>query len=161
MANASSHNMWNSNSFKIYVWKKYISTIDKSSKSQKSDILLQAIDKFLTQVLQPPLLFQRGTGYEPEFRVSPNNNSSNNNRLEKTDNNIRMLERVIWMEVGNARIAYKSASIKVAEQERNLNLAQRIYDTTQIKYREGVGSSLEITQAEQALFQSQQNLQKQ
>ena len=50
---------------------------DKSSKSQKSDILLQAIDKFLTQVLQPPLLFQRGTGYEPEFRVSPNNNSSN------------------------------------------------------------------------------------
>ena len=60
---------------------------DKSSKSQKSDILLQAIDKFLTQVLQPPLLFQRGTGYEPEFRVSPNNNSSNNNRLEKTDNN--------------------------------------------------------------------------
>jgi len=68
------------------------------------------------------------------------------------------LERVIWMEVGNARIAYKNANVRVEEQLKNIALAQRIYDTTQIKYKEGVGSSLEITQAEQALFQSQQNV---
>ena len=78
--------------------------------------------------------------------------------LEKTNNEIRMLERVIWMEVGNARIAYKNALQRVADQQKNLNLAQKIYDTTQIKYREGVGSSLEISTAEQALFQSQQNV---
>lgn len=78
--------------------------------------------------------------------------------FEKTSNDIKALERVIWMEVGNARIAHQSAKIRVASQEKNLALAQRIYDTTQIKYREGIGSSLEITSAEQSLFQSQQNL---
>ena len=78
--------------------------------------------------------------------------------LARTENQMRSLERVIWLEVGNARIAYKNARVNVAEQEKNLALAQRIYDTTQIKYKEGVGSSLEITQAEQALFQSQQNI---
>jgi len=36
-------------------------------------------------------------------------------------------------------------------------LAQKIFDTTQIKYRSGVGSSIEVTQAEQALYQTQQN----
>jgi len=78
--------------------------------------------------------------------------------LEKSNNQMRSLERVIWMEVGNARIAYKNAGQRVNDQQKNLALAQRIYDTTQIKYKEGVGSSLEITQAEQALFQSQQNV---
>jgi len=78
--------------------------------------------------------------------------------LEKTNNQIASLERVIWMEVGNARIAYQSAQERVASQEKNLGLAERIYETTQIKYREGIGSSLEITSAEQSLFQSQQNL---
>jgi len=78
--------------------------------------------------------------------------------LEKSNNQMRSLERVIWMEIGNARIAYKNAVQRVQDQQKNLALAQRIYDTTQIKYKEGVGSSLEITQAEQALFQSQQNV---
>lgn len=78
--------------------------------------------------------------------------------LEKTKNQVRSLERLIWMEIGNARIGYKNALQRVADQERNLKLAQKIYDTTQIKYREGVGSSLEITTAEQSLFQSQQNV---
>jgi len=78
--------------------------------------------------------------------------------LEKSNNQIKSLERVIWMEIGNARIAYRNAVQRVSDQQRNLDLAQRIYDTTQIKYKEGVGSSLEITQAEQALFQSQQNV---
>lgn len=78
--------------------------------------------------------------------------------LEKSNNQIRSLERVIWMEVGNARISYNNAVQRVTDQQKNLDLAQRIYDTTQIKYKEGVGSSLEITQAEQALFQSQQNV---
>ena len=67
------------------------------------------------------------------------------------------LERAISLEVGNARTNYLNAKQRVASQEKNLQLAERIYDTTQIKYREGVGSSLEITQAEQSLYTSQQN----
>jgi len=78
--------------------------------------------------------------------------------VEKAQNDLRQLERVINMEVGNARIAYQNAKRKVENQIKNVELAQRIYNTTQIKYKEGVGSSLEITTAEQELFRTQQNL---
>jgi len=67
------------------------------------------------------------------------------------------LERVITLEVQNARTQYYSAKERVNSQQKNLELAERIYETTQVKYKEGVGSSLEVTQAEQALYQTQQN----
>ena len=67
------------------------------------------------------------------------------------------LARMIDSEVANARLEYKSATNKLEGQEKNLALAERIYETTKIKYKEGVGSSLEITQAEQSLFDSQRN----
>jgi len=70
---------------------------------------------------------------------------------------ITLLEQSIQLEVANARGEYLTALERTRSQEKNVALAQRIYDTTQIKYRSGVGSSIEVTQAEQALYQSQQN----
>ncbi len=67
------------------------------------------------------------------------------------------LERAITLEVQNARTNYTSAIERWENQKKNVELAERIYETTQIKYREGVGSSIEITQAEQSLFDSQSN----
>ena len=67
------------------------------------------------------------------------------------------LEQLITLEVTNARESYQNAARRIAFQERNLELANRIYETAQIKYREGVGSSIEVQQAEQSLYQTQQN----
>jgi outer membrane protein TolC len=67
------------------------------------------------------------------------------------------LMNAIKLEVTNARTNYLNATERLEAQKRNLSLAQRIYDTTQIKYREGVGSSLEVTQAEQSLYTTQSN----
>lgn len=67
------------------------------------------------------------------------------------------LIRSIDLEVATARKAYTTAQKSLEAQNRNLDLAQRIYDTTQIKYREGVGSSLEVNQAEQSLYSAQAN----
>jgi outer membrane protein TolC len=67
------------------------------------------------------------------------------------------LSRLIDMEINNARIQYHNAKKRLDNRKRNLELAERIYNTTQIKYKEGVGSSLEINQAEQSLFDSQRN----
>lgn len=67
------------------------------------------------------------------------------------------LANSIDLEVANARIDYKSALDREQSQRRNMDLAERIYSTTQIKYKEGVGSSLEISQAEQSLFAAQRN----
>ncbi len=80
-------------------------------------------------------------------------------RLQKelTLNQKQDLEKAIWTEVHNARLAYLNARKSLDAQKKNLELAERIYATTQIKYREGVGSSLEMTQAEQSLYTSQSN----
>jgi len=76
---------------------------------------------------------------------------------EKVVNQRQDLRRSIRMEVHNARIQYLNARRSLDGQSENLNLARRIYETTQIKYREGVGSSLEVNQAEQSLYQTQSN----
>ncbi len=61
------------------------------------------------------------------------------------------------MEVNNARIQYSNARRSVQSRQRSMDLAERIYETTQFKYREGIGSSLEVTQAESELYSSQAN----
>jgi outer membrane protein len=76
---------------------------------------------------------------------------------EKVINQRQDLQRSIRMEVHNARIEYLNARRSLDGQSKNLDLARRIYETTQIKYREGVGSSLEVNQAEQSLYQTQSN----
>ncbi|MEL6863807.1 MAG: TolC family protein [Bacteroidota bacterium] len=77
--------------------------------------------------------------------------------LSIAQNQKKSLERLITLEVQNARASYQNAKKRVEFQNKNVALAERIYNTTQIKYKEGVGSSLEVTQAEQALYQTQQN----
>jgi outer membrane protein TolC len=67
------------------------------------------------------------------------------------------VKRGIDLEVSNARKAYQNAQDRLADRERNLMLAQRIYDTTKIKYSEGVGSSLEVSQAEIDFYAAQTN----
>ncbi|MCB0593877.1 MAG: TolC family protein [Lewinellaceae bacterium] len=77
--------------------------------------------------------------------------------LELARNQKEDLGRAITLEVKNARTNYLNASQRLQSQQKNLALAGRIYETTQVKYREGVGSSLEVTQAEQSLYASQSN----
>lgn len=59
------------------------------------------------------------------------------------------------LEIENARNRYKNALQKVEDQERNLTLAQKINDTSLTKFRAGVGSSFEVTQAQAAYYQVQ------
>jgi outer membrane protein TolC len=61
----------------------------------------------------------------------------------------------IHLEVENARIKYVSAVEQVTNAQESLEMAKRIYQTATIKYKGGVGSSLEINQAEGGLFAEQ------
>ena len=64
-------------------------------------------------------------------------------------------ERAIEMQVANARLQYINAKSTLESKEQSLALAEKIYEKTQIKFKEGVGSSVELTQAETALFNEQ------
>jgi len=77
--------------------------------------------------------------------------------LEKANLRREEFESNMTMEVRNARIEYINSRDAVESRIRSMNLAQEIYDTTQIKYREGVGSSVELTQAESELYNAQTN----
>jgi len=80
-------------------------------------------------------------------------------RLQKEQVEVRErdLYRAIHLEIGVARNNYNTAFETLERERENLDLAERIFETTQIKYREGVGSSVEVTQAEQSLYTAQQN----
>ena len=78
--------------------------------------------------------------------------------IQTIDAQKQMLENAIALELETARKQYVNAQERVSNQQKSLDLAQRIYDTTQTKYKAGIGSSFEVTQAEQGLYTAQQNL---
>jgi len=77
--------------------------------------------------------------------------------LEKAKLQLDNLERGISLEAKNAKVEYKNALERLTVQNHILELAEGIYDSSIIKYREGVGSSVEVNQSEQALYDVQRN----
>ncbi len=66
-----------------------------------------------------------------------------------------MLKNGFEMEVEQYKTEMISNMEALSSQTENLALAERIYETALIKYREGIGSSLEVNSAESALYQTQ------
>ncbi len=78
--------------------------------------------------------------------------------LQMAENDLTSLKSAIELQVNNARLAYNNAIKTLNTRQANLALAERIYNTSKIKYKEGVGSSVELTQAEQSLYRAQANV---
>lgn len=77
--------------------------------------------------------------------------------LQKIENGFKSLERGIDMEIKQATIAYQNSQEALEAQERNMSLAQNIAKVTKIKYEQGLGSNLEVIDAESALKEAQIN----
>ncbi len=76
-------------------------------------------------------------------------------RIEKTDLERSEFERGMVLQVQNARINFANAKRSLQDKNNALELNQKIYDKTMIKFNEGVGSSVEVSQAEASLYQAQ------
>jgi len=76
---------------------------------------------------------------------------------EISKNQREQLKQLIDTEVVTARMQYTGTLERLENQKKNLALAEKIHTTTQIKYKEGVGTSLELNQAERDLFETQRN----
>ena len=77
--------------------------------------------------------------------------------LEKIDNNVDQFESMIQMEVVDASLTLSNALERLDVQRENKELAARIYNISQIKYEEGVGSNLEVVDADNGLKEAQTN----
>lgn len=75
--------------------------------------------------------------------------------VEKIEVAKKQVEQQLTIEAANSKSQYTFALSQHNTTEGNLELAQRIYDKTKIKYEEGISSSLELTQANNQLLQSQ------
>ena len=78
-------------------------------------------------------------------------------KIDKAEVDLKSFENAASMEWKNAQNTYKLQLQQAALQKENMDLAQDIYDKTQIKFQEGVGSTLEMAQAESELKNSQIN----
>ena len=73
----------------------------------------------------------------------------------KVDEQKKMLTQAYDTQVEAARKQYNNAKLKLTDLEHNLALAQRIHETSEAKFKQGVGSSFEVTQALMGYFQAQ------
>jgi len=76
---------------------------------------------------------------------------------EKINYATEILDQAVTLEIKQAKTNYTNALIQKQSQDDNLKLAQKIYNTAMIKYKEGLGSSLELNSAESALLETQAN----
>jgi outer membrane protein TolC len=75
----------------------------------------------------------------------------------KTQNDLTNLQNGINLEVNQAQTTYVNSLKSLDNQRRNMDLAQEVLRVSKIKYEQGVGSSIEVTTAETALKEAQNN----
>lgn len=77
--------------------------------------------------------------------------------LQKIENNFKSLERSIELDISQSRDNLQTALERLEVQRENMNLAREVYDVSQIKYEQGVGSNLEVIEADDSLKEAQTN----
>lgn len=77
--------------------------------------------------------------------------------LLKVNNSSRQLESAIDLEVKQSRINFDNSVQTMQSQKENMELASNIARVTKIKYEQGLGSNLEVVDAEAALREAQIN----
>jgi len=77
--------------------------------------------------------------------------------LQKVNNNIAQLEASIDNDVAQSTIDMATALATIDNQKRNMALAEQVYNTTKLKYEQGLGSNQEIYTAQAELKVSQNN----
>ncbi|HLF46777.1 MAG TPA: TolC family protein [Chitinophagaceae bacterium] len=77
--------------------------------------------------------------------------------LEKVENTLDQVKKGIDLERTVAKNSLSSAILNMDAQEKNMELAEKVYNTVKKKYEQGVGSSFEVLQADTEMQQAQSN----
>ncbi len=78
-------------------------------------------------------------------------------QLAQIDNDMRYLKYSIDLEQEQAKRDFANSLENLRAQEENMELALEVYETTNIKYQEGIGSNLEVVDAETSYKDAQSN----
>lgn len=102
----------------------------------------------ITVALQIPIF----DGYSKKYKAIQSQNN-----LQKVRQSFDLLKSSIDMQRSQAKITLKNALESMKEQKANLDLANEISRVTRVKYQNGVGSNLEVLNAESSIKESQAN----
>jgi len=91
-------------------------------------------------------------GFQKDARVKQANLA-----LMQNQNDLNNFENLVNLQVKQSSISYESSYKILQSQKDNLKLAEDVARVTKIKYEDGVGTNLEVTDAESSLIQAQNN----
>lgn len=77
--------------------------------------------------------------------------------LQKSNNDLFNVKNSINLDIQNSFVNFKNSIASLNNQRANLNLANEILRVSKIKYEQGVGSSIEVTQAQTSLKEAENN----
>ena len=77
--------------------------------------------------------------------------------LLKSDNDLKFIQQSIDLELSSTRATLMNSSSSLESQKKNIELAEDVYRVAKLKYDQGVGSNLEVLNAETALKEAQTN----
>lgn len=92
------------------------------------------------------------TGFQTRYKVQQERIA-----LQKIENNFISMKSGIDLEVQQSTVNYQNATKSLTAQKQNMDLAAKVARVTKIKYEQGVGSNLEVVDAEDSLRQAQTN----
>lgn len=80
-------------------------------------------------------------------------------RLDVEKNNIQLegLRQSIDLQIAQSKTTLRNNIINVSSQDDNMKLAEKVYDVAKKKYEQGVGSNIEVINAESDLKEAQTN----
>ncbi|MDJ1500225.1 TolC family protein [Xanthocytophaga agilis] len=76
-------------------------------------------------------------------------------KARQIEENITLTRQNINLEVANALTQYRNTVQRIESEQKNVELAQEVYQVTQLEFREGVGTSTDVVNAETSLRQAQ------
>jgi len=77
--------------------------------------------------------------------------------LDKVENTLDQTKKGIDFEISATKKSLNNAILTMDQQENNMQLAEKVYNTVKKKYEQGLGSSFEILQADTDMQQAQSN----
>ncbi|MDJ1471779.1 TolC family protein [Xanthocytophaga flava] len=76
-------------------------------------------------------------------------------KARQIEENITLTKQNISLEVANSLTQYRNTVQRIESEQKNVELAQEVYQITQLEFREGVGTSTDVVNAETSLRQAQ------
>jgi len=78
-------------------------------------------------------------------------------KIKQNENDALNLKNALLLETSNSKTILRNATLNIASQKSNIRLAEEVVRVTKIKYQQGVGSNLEVLNAETSLKEAQTN----